>query len=449
LNYITNITQSAGAFIEPLRFVQKEFCSPSICVSTLVGLGVVLAAGATWKYRTAILHCAARRGHLYVIKLLQKIGTDLEKDDRYGAKPLHLAARNGHRNVCEFLLDCGADIEKRTYSYSRTPLHLATKNGHYDVVAFLLDRGADINASAMFGVMPLHLAVENNDNKLINFLLDRGADIEASGSNWGGTPLHDAAIYGHVAATETLLASGANIRAKNDKGQTPFHVVRNNDSCSKIIDLFIKKITFPYTLREKQLREKNPALPPFNLSNILFREFFNSQRDNKGRTPLHSFVENGNFSGVEKLLKMGVSLSLSNSCYGAASLRSSREYPWVYPWDHSVTPLDVALDIYDNNNIRELFKVHTKYLRLRNEEGETPVQLNDRHSLYSREKYKAMKFFIKIEGKTPGTLYDSDRKLCIRYVLETSTYVLETPREVLLKILNPSEAEIASYWGLE
>ncbi|MDP2930260.1 MAG: ankyrin repeat domain-containing protein [bacterium] len=39
-----------------------------------------------------------------------------------------------------------------------------------------------------------------------------------------GTPLHKAAMNGHLAEAESLIARGAAINAKNDQGYTPLHL---------------------------------------------------------------------------------------------------------------------------------------------------------------------------------------------------------------------------------
>ena len=49
----------------------------------------------------------------------------------------------------------------------------------------------------------------------------------------GNTPLHSAAMNGHVAAIAVLRAAGADTNARNKKGQSPLHLAReNNDDAS-------------------------------------------------------------------------------------------------------------------------------------------------------------------------------------------------------------------------
>jgi ankyrin repeat protein len=54
-------------------------------------------------------------------------------------------------------------------------------------------------------------------------LLASNAEVTAKDS-YGQTPLHLAAGMGHKALAELLLASKAEVNAKSDIGRTPFHL---------------------------------------------------------------------------------------------------------------------------------------------------------------------------------------------------------------------------------
>ncbi|KAK9276201.1 hypothetical protein L1049_005732 [Liquidambar formosana] len=75
-----------------------------------------------------VLHCAARRGDLALVRMLTSRGYDVNVPDGDGHTPLMLAARGGHGSLCELLISCGArcDIENERHE---TALLLARKNG--------------------------------------------------------------------------------------------------------------------------------------------------------------------------------------------------------------------------------------------------------------------------------------------------------------------------------
>lgn len=54
-------------------------------------------------------------------------------------------------------------------------------------------------------------------------LLQSGANLNARGLD-NDTPLHDAAVNGHVKIAKLLVERGADINAKNSKGKTPLDV---------------------------------------------------------------------------------------------------------------------------------------------------------------------------------------------------------------------------------
>ncbi len=514
MSYIANITQSASSYFEPFRFVLKELSPSSIRIPTLVALGTVLAAGATWKHRTAILnyaedkrqlyaikflyiigrydieatnaegktslhyaaekglkdiaefllaqgadttvrdsegrtplHRAAFSGHIGVVKVLLKNGADITMKDSEGRTPFHLAAVHGQIDMIKLLHENGAEVDARN-RLEFTPLHVAAYNGHKNVTEFLLEKGADFNAETRFGDTPLfyaageghidvaealldkgaHLQAQDKDGftslhcaargqkAMAEFLITRGAHLQAQTKD-GFTPLHVAALLRKIDVTETLLERGADIEAKNNLEQTPLHVlgaahVWDSKSSAEILSLILNNYRASLRQKEARLRRLNPASPVYSfhaLSATVLREYIN-QRDYEGKTSLHGFVERTNPSGVEILLKEGASL---------------------IPDSEEKTPLDIALE-RNLEEILEKFKAQTKYLQFADTTSrKTPVE-----AAYASMKHPAMEFFIKIEGNVPGTLFDSDRKLCVQYAVKAG-------RRDLQDILRNPKAEIA------
>src|SRR6185503_4592665 len=95
------------------------------------------------------------------------------------------AKRGDTATLREFVTQDRSLLQTRDKDGS-TPLHCAAWNGHVETVRFLLDAGADIN--------------DHNQN-----------------GHWGTTPLHG----DQRAVAELLIASGADMHAKNLHGRTP------------------------------------------------------------------------------------------------------------------------------------------------------------------------------------------------------------------------------------
>jgi ankyrin repeat protein len=68
---------------------------------------------------------------------------------------------------------------------------------------------------------PLLAAVATGNKAMTQFLIDRGANVNFDGWKDGNTPLHLAAQKGFQAVVEVLLASHADVNARNKTGATP------------------------------------------------------------------------------------------------------------------------------------------------------------------------------------------------------------------------------------
>ena len=119
----------------------------------------------------------------------------------------------------EHCLNEGADPNDSNEA-GMTPLHWAAKtDADPTVFQALIALGADVNATSTDGTTPLHFAVEHSRDESVQVLIDADADVNAR-SNSGMTPLF---TVKSVDATISLLAAGANVRVRNEDGQTALH----------------------------------------------------------------------------------------------------------------------------------------------------------------------------------------------------------------------------------
>jgi ankyrin repeat protein len=141
----------------------------------------------------------------------------------YYVSPLGAALGLGHFKIAQLLYERGADVDVQTRG-NRTLLRGASRSGHFEVVQWLLSRGANSTIlDESLGWTPLHAAAICGHVDISRLLLQYKADIHAR-DNKGRTPLHETARENEVNAARFLLEHGADVNARNNGRGTPLHV---------------------------------------------------------------------------------------------------------------------------------------------------------------------------------------------------------------------------------
>jgi ankyrin len=198
------------------------------------------------------LYLASENGHSAVVSLLLQKGADILSEDRDGATALDQASWRGHEGVVQQLLllmlersvgrrhfarfkwamgtylckvatrgnqsDCiaveallkkGADAEGAFDDHGYTGLCRAAQAGNIEMMKVFLDNGGDVNAGGSSGETPLHHAAKAGQEKVVRLLLERRADVSVRDTFFGHTALTLAAVGGHEAVEQILIANGA------------------------------------------------------------------------------------------------------------------------------------------------------------------------------------------------------------------------------------------------
>ena len=146
------------------------------------------------------------------------------------AKPLVVAARQGDQAQVQCNLDAGADVNGRAGHNNRAPLHWAVIGQQLEMVRLLLAvAGIDPNVQdTTFGSNALLHSAFNGNAEIAGILANHAAvDLERA-DNAASTALHTAAVRGHLAVVNTLLAAGANVNPPpNDDNRTPLGEAQN------------------------------------------------------------------------------------------------------------------------------------------------------------------------------------------------------------------------------
>lgn len=145
-----------------------------------------------------------------LIRLLIEKGADVNAQAKDGMTALHQMAANQDLAGIEFLLSKKADPNLKIHdsvNYSTngfTPLH-------FQLGAYGMRLGSTSAADRIAGV---------------DLLLKHGAEVNAKDAK-GNTPLHLAAVYGDPEIVSALLTRGADSGAQNAAGQTPLESIKS------------------------------------------------------------------------------------------------------------------------------------------------------------------------------------------------------------------------------
>jgi ankyrin repeat protein len=185
-----------------------------------------------------------------VRQLLARDGaTVIKSRNRNGATLLIALSENDYAGanaeIIGLLLASGADINAQAKD-GTTALHNAAKGHRVDYLGFLLSKGADprlvIHDSyypTTNGFTPLHFLLSAYDLnrtpassaqkiQAIKLLLKHGADVNAKDAK-GDSPLHHAAVFGDPEIVSALLRAGADRSARNSANETALTSIRRLD----------------------------------------------------------------------------------------------------------------------------------------------------------------------------------------------------------------------------
>ena len=227
---------------------------------------------------TTPLMLAVEEGRQSAVDLLVTSGADVNLKSNYGLTALHFACEQP--KSIPTLLAHGCEINAYD-SKGTTALQRAARELNVSAVRLLIENGANINIRDEAGMTPLHSVAGNfadtfdetafaelqdRASILLDLLFQHGADVEARDEQ-GSTPLHHCALVSNLQQArpflnptniegptpspqwrdsltitessiwhdstrmmKSLLEHGADIMAKNNKGEIPFDVVGRRQS---------------------------------------------------------------------------------------------------------------------------------------------------------------------------------------------------------------------------
>ena len=159
---------------------------------------------------------------------------------------MDVALTESDMSLVRLLLRLGADVNAVDF-YQQTPLRMAIMGGAHEVVAMLANAGADLSLgcrSSSGTNTALHLATLLKDLRMVELLTGRGAPVDAVGRD-GWTPLCLAARQGSADIAKVLLEAHANVLVPSGNGKTPLEIATLNSKRNKseVVELLQDKVT--------------------------------------------------------------------------------------------------------------------------------------------------------------------------------------------------------------
>jgi hemoglobin len=165
--------------------------------------------------------------HAVALARSSLLRTCFQRDHAVWATLLALMIDSGHDVMLDYVratLGANPDLVQEHYT-GRTLLHGAAAAGSVQVVAMLLRLGADPNSMDAEGHAPLYWVANARKGgageQVVRTLAAAGATVNAAGGVTRATALHMAARRGNVAVAAALLDCGADIEARDRRGDTP------------------------------------------------------------------------------------------------------------------------------------------------------------------------------------------------------------------------------------
>ncbi|GJP49051.1 hypothetical protein CLOM_g8318 [Closterium sp. NIES-68] len=193
---------------------------------------------------------AAWTGDMEQLQQLMAAGAKADRADYDGRTPLHLAAAGGHNDLVRLLLLEGAQVNA-VDNFGTTPLLEALRAGHDETAAILASKGGTVGLQEAGTV--LCGAVTAADTALLQRLLSHGVHPNATDYDQR-SPLHIAAIKGHLHVARLLVDHHADVAARDRWGSTPLDEARRCGS--------LPLVRFLQEVGVRQATRARSAAPP-------------------------------------------------------------------------------------------------------------------------------------------------------------------------------------------
>ncbi len=169
------------------------------------------------KSHGTVLHWAAFCGRLNIVELLLKYKVDINAKNQFGHTPMRQAMSQHKTDVVKFLFrNGGTAVSKDSMSWNE--LEYAIEKNDVEFAKEIIERFKTEKKNLPSGA--LFKAAKQGDLKTIEILIAAGVPVDDVRYKGDETPLIKASYYGKIEVVKYLLSKGANIKARDYRGNT-------------------------------------------------------------------------------------------------------------------------------------------------------------------------------------------------------------------------------------
>ena len=245
-----------------------------------------------------IVHYFVRTNNLLGVQKCIEKGIPVSVKDNEGKTPLDYAFENiddsDSVEIAAELIMGGAEEVDTEFSYFQDAVAARNMNTRFDD-----------------GQTPLHLAAIMGHSAIADYLLAHKAETAVQDSS-GATPLHEAVRYGNVGIARSLLNAGANPNARDNLGKTPIMLAIPED---KIVETYQLLIDYRTDLSQKDMFGDTVlhTAAMMNLTSDVISILVShgadiDARNKEGVTPLEIAVQKNNIELVHLLTQNGANI---------------------------------------------------------------------------------------------------------------------------------------------
>ena len=222
-----------------------------------------------------------------IISVLIRAGADVTLRNNREETPLHTLVKNRKAPLSsiEAMVQEGAGVNAVDAS-GNVPLHLIFNNiirirGRSGIeimaiVDYLLQEGADINAVNNRGKAPLDNTTYYSGLRVVSHLLERGASVQIARASLhhavGRIISRDFGEEERFEMTFRLLEAGADVKAVNERYQTPLHVATTREWLTDTVDLPLIFLLIQYGA-DVNVRDQGGRTPFLNMASLNSRQY--------------------------------------------------------------------------------------------------------------------------------------------------------------------------------